>query len=90
MIRYLTISVAMLVRGFGIGFSFMPAMSAAFVSLQRSELSHATPQLNVLQRVGGSIGTAVLAVTCSVRSPARPRCRMPPARTGPRSGPRPD
>ena len=31
-------------------------------SLQRSELPHATPQLNVLQRVGGSIGTAVLAV----------------------------
>ena len=40
----------------------MPAMSAAFASLKRSELSHATPQLNVLQRVGGSIGTAVLAV----------------------------
>ncbi len=56
------LSVAMLVRGFGIGFAFMPAMSAAFASLKRSELSHATPQLNVLQRVGGSIGTAVLAV----------------------------
>ncbi|MEA2158385.1 MAG: hypothetical protein QOD66_765 [Solirubrobacteraceae bacterium] len=56
------LSVAMLVRGVGIGFGFMPAMSAAFASLQRSELSDATPQLNVLQRVGGSIGTAVLAV----------------------------
>jgi EmrB/QacA subfamily drug resistance transporter len=56
------LSVAMLVRGFGIGFAFMPAMSAAFASLKRSELSDATPQLNVLQRVGGSIGTAVLAV----------------------------
>ena len=56
------ISVAMLIRGMGIGFAFMPAMAAAFASLDRSELSHATPQLNVLQRVGGSIGTAVLAV----------------------------
>jgi MFS family permease len=52
----------MLVRGMGIGFAFMPAMTAAFASLKRSELSHATPQLNVLNRVGGSIGTAVLAV----------------------------
>ncbi len=52
----------MLVRGMGIGFAFMPAMAAAFASLERSELSDATPQLNVLQRVGGSIGTAVLAV----------------------------
>jgi EmrB/QacA subfamily drug resistance transporter len=50
------------VRGMGVGLAFMPAMTAAFASLQRSELSDATPQMNVLQRVGGSIGTAVLAV----------------------------
>ncbi len=56
------LSVAMVVRGVGIGFGFMPAMTAAFAALDRSELAHATPQLNVLQRVGGSIGTAVLAV----------------------------
>jgi EmrB/QacA subfamily drug resistance transporter len=56
------LSIAMLLRGMGIGFAFMPAMSAAFASLERSELPDATPQLNVLQRVGGSIGTAVLAV----------------------------
>jgi EmrB/QacA subfamily drug resistance transporter len=53
---------AMFVRGAGIGFAFMPAMAAAFASLERSELPNATPQLNVLQRVGGSIGTALLAV----------------------------
>jgi EmrB/QacA subfamily drug resistance transporter len=58
----LFLSFAMLFRGFGIGFAFMPAMSAAFASLDRSELPDATPQLNVLQRVGGSVGTAVLAV----------------------------
>jgi EmrB/QacA subfamily drug resistance transporter len=56
------LSFAMLIRGMGIGFAFMPAMAAAFASLERSELAHATPQLNVLQRVGGSIGTALLAV----------------------------
>jgi MFS family permease len=54
--------VAMLIRGVGIGAAFMPAMTAAFASLERSELSDATPQLNVLQRIGGSIGTAVMAV----------------------------
>jgi EmrB/QacA subfamily drug resistance transporter len=56
------LSVAMFIRGIGIGFGFMPAMTAAFASLERSEISDATPQMNVLQRVGGSIGTAVLAV----------------------------
>jgi EmrB/QacA subfamily drug resistance transporter len=58
----LWLCVTMVIRGFGIGFAFMPAMSAAFASLERNELSDATPQLNVLQRVGGSIGIAVLAV----------------------------
>ena len=56
------LSIVMFLRGTGIGFGFMPAMTAAFASLERSELSDATPQLNVLQRVGGSLGTAILAV----------------------------
>jgi MFS family permease len=58
----LGLSIAMFVRGLGVGLAFMPVMSAAFASLRPSELADATPQLNVLQRVGGSIGTAVLAV----------------------------
>jgi EmrB/QacA subfamily drug resistance transporter len=56
------ISTVLLVRGVGIGFSFMPAMTTAFASLRPDQLSDATPQLNVLQRIGGAIGTAVLAV----------------------------
>jgi EmrB/QacA subfamily drug resistance transporter len=54
--------VVMFARGVGIGLAFMPVMTAAFAALAREELSDATPQLNVLQRVGGSVGTAVLAV----------------------------
>jgi EmrB/QacA subfamily drug resistance transporter len=56
------ISLTLVVRGMGIGLSFMPSMTAAFAALRPEELSDATPQLNVLQRVGGSIGTAILAV----------------------------
>ena len=52
----------MFMRGIGIAFAFVPTMTAAFASLRTSELSDATPQLNVIQRVGGSIGTAILAV----------------------------
>jgi EmrB/QacA subfamily drug resistance transporter len=58
----LGISAVLLIRGVGIGFSFMPAMTAAFASLRPEQLSDATPQLNVLQRIGGAIGTAVLAI----------------------------
>jgi len=58
----LSLCLAMFGRGMGIGLAMVPAMTAAFAALAREELSDATPQLNVLQRVGGSIGTAVLAV----------------------------
>jgi EmrB/QacA subfamily drug resistance transporter len=56
------ISLVLLVRGVGIGLAFVPAMSAAFAAMRPDQLSDATPQLNVLQRVGGAIGVAVLAV----------------------------
>jgi EmrB/QacA subfamily drug resistance transporter len=58
----LYLSLVLVLRGVGIGFSFMPAMTAAFASLRSEQLSDATPQLNVLQRIGGAIGVAVLAV----------------------------
>jgi EmrB/QacA subfamily drug resistance transporter len=50
------------IRGVGIGFAFMPAFIAAFAALERHELPDAAPTLTVLMRVGGSIGTALLAV----------------------------
>ncbi len=56
------ISLLLLVRGVGIGLSFIPTTTVAFAALRTDQLSDATPQMNVLQRVGGAIGTAVLAV----------------------------
>jgi EmrB/QacA subfamily drug resistance transporter len=58
----LAISLILVVRGVSIGLCFMPAMTAAFGALRPDQVSDATPQLNVLQRVGGAVGTAVLAV----------------------------
>jgi EmrB/QacA subfamily drug resistance transporter len=59
---YVALGGAMAVRGLGIGLSMMPAMTAAYATLRRDQVNDATPQLNVLQRVGGSIGTAILTV----------------------------
>jgi MFS family permease len=56
------IGVAMAIRGIGIGLAIMPAMTAAFSVLTREQVNDATPQLTVLQRVGGSLGTAIIAV----------------------------
>ena len=63
------LSCVQFVRGTGIGLAFMPAFVAALAALERRQLPDASPQLNVLMRVGGSIGTAVLAVVLARASP---------------------
>ena len=59
---YWLIGAAMVFRGFGIGMSIMPAMTAAYTVLRGDQVNDATPQLTTLMRVGGSIGTAILTV----------------------------
>jgi EmrB/QacA subfamily drug resistance transporter len=56
------ISLVLVLRGLSIGFSFMPAMTAAFSVMRPDQLSDATPQLNVVMRLGSAVGVAVLAV----------------------------
>jgi EmrB/QacA subfamily drug resistance transporter len=59
---YTLLAVMLVVRGLGMGGTMMPAMAAAFATLQRPEVPRATSALNAIQRVGGSIGTALMAV----------------------------
>ncbi len=59
---YTLLAFLLVVRGLGIGGSMMPAMAAAYATLEREQVPRATSSLNALQRIGGSIGTAVLAV----------------------------
>jgi MFS family permease len=59
---FLLTSAILVVRGIGLGCSMMPSMAAAYSTISREAVPRATTALNVLQRVGGSIGTALLAV----------------------------
>ena len=59
---YWLIGGALVLRGIGLGGAMMPAMAAAYATLKRNQVPRATPALNVLQRVGGSIGAALLIV----------------------------
>jgi EmrB/QacA subfamily drug resistance transporter len=56
------IEMELFITGLGSGSSMMPAMSAALGALRRDEVARATTGLNVVLRVGGSIGTALVAV----------------------------
>ncbi len=64
---YEWLGAAMVVRGVGVGLAFMPAMTAAFSPLNHDQVNDASPQLNVIQRVGGSLGTAIIAVVLQTK-----------------------
>jgi EmrB/QacA subfamily drug resistance transporter len=64
---YVVTSANLFVRGIGFGCAFMPAMAAAYSTISRAAVPRATTALNVLQRVGGSVGTALLAVVLQDR-----------------------
>jgi EmrB/QacA subfamily drug resistance transporter len=53
---------AQFLMGLGMGAAMMPSMTAAYQTLQRAQMARATTALNIIQRVGGSIGAAGLAV----------------------------
>ena len=83
---YLTISAVLLVRGISIGLGFMPAMTAAFAAMRPDQLSDATPQINVVMRLGSAVGVAVLAVVLQRGEAARTRRPSSPTRSRTPSG----
>jgi EmrB/QacA subfamily drug resistance transporter len=62
---YLYLSGALLVVGAGVGATVVPSMAAAFQAVSRAETPRATSSINVIQRLGGAIGTALFAIVLS-------------------------
>jgi EmrB/QacA subfamily drug resistance transporter len=54
--------VTLVVRGLGLGAVTIPVMASAYIGLDRSEVPHASILTRTAQQIGGSFGTAVLAV----------------------------
>lgn len=52
----------LLVRGLGLGATFMPTLVAAYRSIAGEYVSQATSVVNIAQRVGGSLGTALVTL----------------------------
>jgi MFS family permease len=59
---YLLLSGVLLIRGLGLGASIQPSTAAAYSLLTAAQVPRATAALNALRQIGGSIGTALLAV----------------------------
>jgi EmrB/QacA subfamily drug resistance transporter len=56
------LGLGLFVRGVGIGATMTPAMAQVFRSVRPQEIPRAAALSNVLHRIGGSVGTAALAI----------------------------
>lgn len=59
---YFILGLALFVRGFGGGSITIPSAAAAYSSVPRESLGHATTSINICQRFGGPTGSAGLAI----------------------------
>jgi EmrB/QacA subfamily drug resistance transporter len=62
---YWLLGSALFVMGLGMGMTMMPIMSAALRTLTKADAAGASTSLNIIQQIGGSIGTAIMAVVLS-------------------------
>ncbi|MEY9887640.1 MFS family permease [Catenulispora sp. MAP5-51] len=67
------LGVWMVVRGFGLGAVTMPVMVAGYVGLAKDQIPHSSVLTRTAQQIGGSFGTAVLAVILQEGVAAHPR-----------------
>jgi len=56
---------ALLIRGFAMGFIFVPLNQVAFASLARKDVPQASGLLNLARQIGGSFGISILATFLS-------------------------
>ncbi|MFC3966399.1 MDR family MFS transporter [Nocardia jiangsuensis] len=64
---YVWLSVALFVRGMGLGSVMMPTMAAAYSGLDRDIVSRAAPTLSAIQQVGASLGSVLLVTALTQR-----------------------
>ena len=57
---YTWLSIALFVRGIGLGAVMMPTISSAYSTLSKEKASRAAPTLSATQQVGASLGSALL------------------------------
>jgi EmrB/QacA subfamily drug resistance transporter len=60
---YWLLAAALFAIGLGLGSTIMPSMAIAYQAVSREEMPHATSVVNVVQRVAGATGSALLAIT---------------------------
>jgi MFS family permease len=64
---YLLLCGSLFVMGLGMGGTMMPIMTAALRTLSNQEVARGSTLVNILQQIGGSIGSAIMSVILTSR-----------------------
>ena len=59
---YWLLGASLFVIGLGLGTTIVPSMAVAYQAVPREAVAHATSTINPIQRIAGSVGTALLAL----------------------------
>jgi EmrB/QacA subfamily drug resistance transporter len=59
--NYIFLSIALLIRGAGLGGLFIAIMMSAYVELPKEQVPHASIATRIFQTIGGAFGSAILA-----------------------------
>ncbi|TQI66809.1 MDR family MFS transporter [Clostridium sp. KNHs216] len=59
--NYILLSIALLVRGAGLGGLFIAIMMSAYIGLPKEQVPHASIATRIFQTIGGAFGSAILA-----------------------------
>jgi MFS family permease len=71
-IAFWQVELMLFTVGLGAGATLMPAMSATLGTLRHDKVARATSGLNVMLRVGGSLGTALFAAILASQRQGQP------------------
>ena len=66
------LALSLVARGFGLGAVTIPVMAVAFLGLGKEQIPHSSVLTRTMQQIGGSFGTAVLAVILTAALAAHP------------------
>ena len=80
---YVLLCGSLFVMGLGMGGTMMPIMTSALRTLAPADVARGSTLLNILQQIGGSVGTATMSVILTSRLNGSPAI---PGLTNPRTG----
>lgn len=59
--NYIFLSIALLIRGAGLGGLFISIMMSSYIGLPKEQIPHASISTRIFQTIGGAFGSAILA-----------------------------